>query len=174
MPSDPSSGGAAQDELAAMLEAVDEERAASDWLSRLRIVDPVPPDLRQILAGERVSRKDPAEEEPPSALRSQQNDVDGLRIGARTLRTHWRWRSSPSGRSLRIGSIGEHEVPRHDRYAVAPARLGANAVAKREGRLPYDLPAGKVRSEVAGGVSLKAPMEHAVEIVGSTRDRRTG
>ena len=119
----PVAGVAAEDELAAALEPLDEERATSDGSTRPRIVDPVAPDLREIRTAKRVRWEDVPEEVVPARGPRPKNDSQGLAIhGTRT---------SDGGvevTELR-GSVTayrlerEDEVLRRDRDSVAPARL---------------------------------------------------
>ena len=81
----PVAGVAAEDELPAALEPLDEERATSDGSTRPRIVDPVAPDPREVRTAERVRREDVPEEVVPARGPRPKNHSQGLAIdGTRT------------------------------------------------------------------------------------------
>ena len=91
----PVAGVAAEDELAATLDPLDEERTASDGSTRSRIIDPVAPDLREVRTAERVRREEIAEEVAPGRGPRPQTTRTVLRPTARALRTGaWTSRSS--------------------------------------------------------------------------------
>ena len=128
----PVAGVAAEDELPAALESLDEERAAPDGSTRPRIVDPVAPDLREVRTAERVRREDVPEEVVPVRGPRPKNHSHGLAIdGARTSDggvevTDFR-NTVTAYRPQR-----EDEVLRRDRDSVAPARRRMDVVGQRE------------------------------------------
>ena len=77
----PVAGVADEGQLLPALAALDEEGAAPDRPTRLRVVDPVAPDLLEVLASKRVLRENDVEEgfSPGEEARAE-DDANGLRI----------------------------------------------------------------------------------------------
>ncbi len=154
---------AAEDELPAALESLDEERAASDGSTRSRIVDPVAPDLREIRTAERVRREDAPEEVVPARGPRPKNHTHGLAIdGTETPDggvevTDFR-NTVTSYRPQR-----EDEVLRRDRNSVAPPRCRMDVVGQRERRPPRELdPRDEAFLVREVGTNLERPLQNLV------------
>jgi hypothetical protein len=127
-------------ELLAALPALNEEGAVPDRPPRLRVVDPIAPDLLEILAPKRVLWQDDGEEIPPEA-------EAGAKIHPHRLRPQGADAPDPGLVQFRgvetwiceRGPVGEKEVPRAHRHAVAPASLALDVIRERERRLPSDV-----------------------------------
>ena len=159
----PVAGVAAEDELPAALEPLDEERATSDRSTRSRIVDPVAPDLREVRTAERVRREDVPEEVVPARGPRPKNHSQGLAIdGTRT----------PDGgvevtdfrnTVTAYGPEREDEVLRRDRDSVAPPRRRMDVVGQREWSPPREVdPRDEAFLVREVGTNLERPLQNLV------------
>ena len=159
----PVAGVAAEDELPAALEPLDEERATSDRSTRSRIVDPVAPDLREVRTAERVRREDVPEEVVPARGPRPKNHSQGLAIdGTRTADggvelTDFR------NTVTAYGLEREDEVLRGDRDSVAPARRRMDVVGQRERSPPREVdPRDEAFLVREVGTNLERPLQNLV------------
>ena len=162
----PVAGVPDQDEPPAGLEPADEEGAVADRPAGLRIVDPVTPDRRDVLAGQRVARQDEVEEAPPVGERLPQLDHERLRT---ELAEAADLRVELAGALLRgrlpggERAVGELEVGRADLHAVVPARLRPDVVGERERLFADRHPRDEVRPEDEIRTDLEGALEHLRE-----------
>jgi hypothetical protein len=148
----------AKHELLAALPALDEEGSACDRPPRRGIVDPVPPNRPEVRAEQGVSREDPRRVAAPVRERRAELGRHGLRVprvGAAHLR-------APPAKAADVQA--EEEVRGREGPAVAPARLGSDAVAKPQRPLREDVHArdevGTVREP---GSQLVVALEHEID-----------
>lgn len=128
----PVPGIPAQDELSTAVPAFDEEGAAPDRLSRPRVVDAGAPHFPEIRSAERMLGKNVPEQLPPAGRPRLQDDterlgIDGMDAANDAVKRSQVW---PSVRSYRVQR--EQEVACRYRLAVAPRRVGTDAIRQRE------------------------------------------
>ena len=162
----PVAGVAAEDELPAALEPLDEERAASDGSTRPRIVDPVAPDLREVRTAERVRRQDVPEESPPGREPRPQNHSHGLAINGTGTADGGVEFTQLRGTVTAYRPQREDEVLRRDRDSVAPARLRTDVVGQREWSPPREVdPRDEAFLEREVGTDLERRLQNLLDPV---------
>src|SRR5215207_7270548 len=77
-----------QRQLLSALPSLDEKRPASDRPARLRIVDPVPPEGGEVLAGESVVWENYAEEGSPACEACTEDNSDRFRAESADTLNH--------------------------------------------------------------------------------------
>ncbi len=149
-------------ELLATLESPDEEGAAPDRCTGLRVVDPVDPHLRQVLSNEGVAREHDRIQVLPVGKRVAQLDLERLRAEDARSPDLAVELSHVECRGLEgdVLLVGEAEVGCRDRDSVRPARVRPDVIRERE-RLPVDRNArDEVRPRDEIGTDLERPLEN--------------